>query len=108
MLVGCMIGNEIENDFQSALMHFLNQCVEISQGAEYRGDIAVVRNVVAEVGHRRRVDWRDPNPVNSKPRQIVEPPANSVKVPDAVAVAVLERPRIDLIDNAAFPPWCIA
>jgi hypothetical protein len=99
--------NEIENDFQPALMCLVNQRVEISKHTEYRGDIAVVCNVIAEVDHRRWIDWRNPNPINSKPRQVVQPPPNSVRISDAIAIAVPERPRIDLIDNSAFPPYCI-
>jgi hypothetical protein len=35
---------------------------------------------------------------------VVEPPKDAAQVADAVAVAVRERARIDLVDGAALPP----
>ena len=36
--------------------------------------------------------------------QVVETLENAIQVADAVAVAVLKRSRIDLVDDAALPP----
>ena len=37
-------------------------------------------------------------------RQIVEPPFDALEIADAVAVRVLERARVDLVDHACLPP----
>ena len=38
-----------------------DQPVEVRERAEQRVDVAVVGDVVAEVGHRRRIDRREPD-----------------------------------------------
>src|SRR5262245_52811584 len=65
----------------------------------------MVRDVVAEVRHRRRIDGRDPDRVHTQPDQVVEAGANALEIADAVAVRVQERARIDLINDPALPPF---
>jgi hypothetical protein len=38
---------------------------------------------------------------------VIEAGTDAGKVTDAVAVRILQRPGIDLIDDAAFPPGCL-
>src|SRR5439155_14892520 len=57
-----------------------------------------------EVGHRRGEDRREPERVDAEPVQVVEPAGDAAQVADAVAVAVLERARVDLVDDPALPP----
>ena len=80
------------------------QPVEIGERPEQRIDAAIVGNVIAKVGHRRGEDRRQPDGVDAERGEIVEPPLDTREVADAVAVAVLERARIDLIDDTALPP----
>ena len=51
--------------------------VEGREVAEERVDVAVVGHVVAEVGHRRAVDRRQPERVDPEPPQVVEAPADA-------------------------------
>lgn len=51
-----MIGNKIENDFNAALTSFVQKGVEIGERPEHRINVAVVRDVVTEIRHRRRID----------------------------------------------------
>src|ERR1700716_1113870 len=104
MLLGCVIGDEIEDDLQSEGMCFAQQRFEIRHGAEQRLNFAVVRYVVAEIGHWRREDWRNPDCANAELGQVAEPCPDSVDVANAIAVRVLKRPRIDLVDYPALPP----
>ena len=78
--------------------------VEVRQRAEGRVDVAVVGDVVAEVGHRRAVERRQPDAVDAEPLQVGQPPPDALEVTGAVAVGVLERARIDLVDGAVAPP----
>ena len=85
-------------------MGLRQQIVEIGERAEARIDVAIIGDVIAEIGHRRGVDGRDPDRVDAEARQIVEPPLDPLEVADAVAVRVLKGARVDLVDHARLPP----
>ena len=79
--------------------------VEVGERAEDRIDVAVVGDVVAEVGHGRGVEGRDPDGVDAEGGEVVEAGEDAGEVADAVAVRVLKGARIDLIDDAVLPPY---
>src|SRR5262249_54254768 len=85
-----------------------DQPVEIGERAEDRIDAAIVRDVVAEIGHGRGVERRDPDGIDAEPGQIVRAFDDAGEVADAVGVAVLEGARVDLIDDRALPPRALA
>src|SRR5262249_39049307 len=65
---------------------------------------AVVGDVVAEVGHRRWEDGRDPDGIDAQPLQVVQPLGDARQVAYAVVIGVLKPARVDLVDDAALPP----
>ena len=67
----------------------------------------IVGDVVAKVGHGRRVNRRDPDGTNAEPLEIVEPLDYALQVTDAITIAVLERSRIYLVNNAFLPPQVV-
>ena len=85
-------------------MRIGDERVEIAERAEQGIDAAIVGDVVAEVGHRRGIDRRNPDRVDAEALQITEPAPDAAEIADAIAVRVLERARIDLVDDAALPP----
>ncbi len=104
VLVGGVVRHEVQYQLQSAPVRLCEQGVEILEGAEQRIDRPVVGDVVAEVGHGRDEDRRDPDRLHAEVHEMIQAPADSVQVADPVAVGVLERPRIDLVDDAGLPP----
>ena len=104
MLVGAMVGHEVEQNLEPAPMGLHQQVVEVSQRTEAWIDVAIVGNVIAEINHRRRVNRRDPDGSDAKADEIIEPLRYSLEVADAVVVSVLKRARIDLIDRTTLPP----
>src|SRR5437870_4176479 len=104
MAIAGVVGNDVEHDFDTALVRLANQAVDVGERAERRLDIAVVGNVVAEVGVRRDRDRAQPDGIDAKPLEIIEPADDTREVADAIAVRVLERTRIDLVDDAVAPP----
>lgn len=104
MLIRSMIGNIIEQQLHAAGVNVGKQRVEIRESAENRIDVRIVADIVTEVGHRRRKDRRDPDRVHAEPFEIVELALNAAEITDAVAVAVFEGARINLINNPALPP----
>jgi len=85
-------------------MGLRKQIVEIGERAEARIDATRVGDVVAEIGHRRGVDGRDPDRVDAEVSQIVEPPLDPLEVAYAVAVRVLKGAWVDLVDHGPLPP----
>jgi hypothetical protein len=104
MLVRSMIGNEIQNHFEFAPVRFLHQQVEIGERAERRRDVAIVGDVVTEIRHGGRIDRRDPQRAHPQPREVIEALADTVQVAFAVAVTVVERQGIDLVNDPVLPP----
>jgi hypothetical protein len=67
-------------------------------------DVGEVGDVVAEVGERRRVDRREPGGVGAELDEVVQARLDPGQVADPVAVGVLERARVDLVDDRVAPP----
>ena len=99
MPVGGVVGNPVDQHPQPPLVGVGQQEVEVVQGAEDGVDVAVVGHVVAEVGHGRGEEGRDPDGVHPEPLQVVQMPAYPFEVTDAIAVGVSERTRVDLVDD---------
>ena len=108
VLVGGVVRDPVEQDADVARVRVGEQRVEGREVAEERVDVAVVGDVVAEVGHRRAVDRRQPDRVDAEPLQVVEARAQALEVADAVARRVGERARIDLVDDRLLPPHAAA
>ena len=104
VMVGCMGIDLVDDDFQAQCVGPRHQGIEIRQRAEHRIDIAIVRYVIAEIAHRRCEERRYPDRIDSQPGDIIQPLRDPGKIADAIAIAVLEAARIDLVDRGALPP----
>src|SRR3954452_19395467 len=99
-----MVRHEVEDDFQPHAMGGCDKSIEVGQGPKQRIDRAVIRDVVAEIYHRRSEDRRNPNGIYSQLSKIREAAQYPLQVADAVFIAVLKGPRVDLIDDSGLPP----
>jgi hypothetical protein len=106
MLIRAVVRDQIENDSQALRVGSLQQGIEVAQAPEQRVYVGVVGNVIAEIHHGRRKDRRKPERIDSELDQIRQTLQDATQITDAVAIAVLERPRIDLVDHAGLPPKC--
>ena len=104
MLVGGVVRHEVEDQLQAVVMRGREQRIEIRHRAEQRIDAGIVGDVVAEIGHRRGEDRRQPDRVDAERFHIRQPPQDAGEIADAVAIGVLKRARIDLIEDAVAPP----
>ncbi len=95
----------VDQDLQAQLVRLGDHGIEIGQGAEHRVDRAVIGDVVAEVLHRRGEEGRDPDRIDTQRGDMVQPAGNAAQVAHAVAIAVLEAARVDLVDRRAAPPF---
>ncbi len=85
-------------------MRLVQKAIEVSERAEQRVHVAVVRDVVTEVGHWRGEEGRQPDRVHPEPDEVVELATDALEITDPVAVGIEERPRIDLVDDRRLPP----
>jgi hypothetical protein len=102
-------GNEVDDDADAAAMRFRQKAVERGEISEDRVYVPVIGNVVPEIGHRRAIERREPDRVDSEGSrravvQVIETRRDPGEVADAVAVRILERAGIDLIEDALSPP----
>jgi hypothetical protein len=104
VLVGGVVGYEVEDDAQAFAVRGGEQGVEVGERAEERIDIRVVGDVVAEVGHGRGVEGRDPEGVDAEGDEVVQARGDAGEVADAVTVRILKAARVDLVDDAGLPP----
>ena len=105
MLVGGVVDHQVEQDADAARPGPRHQPVEVLQGPELGGDLLIVGDVVAVVVHRRGEDRRQPDDADAQRLQVVEPGNDAGDVAHAVAVAVGEAARIDLVHGGALPPF---
>ena len=73
-----------------------------------RMDRAVVGGVVAVVAQRRRVERQQPDRRDAEVVDVVEPRDQPAEVADAVAVRVLERADVHLVDQGVLVPVGLA
>ena len=107
MLVGGVVGHEVDDHPQVELVRAGDQRVGVGEVAEERVDVAVVGDVVAVVVLRRGVERRDPERVHAEVAEVGQPRRDAGEVADAVAVRVGEGTDVDLVDDGVAPPALI-
>ncbi len=108
MLVGRMIGNEIEQQLEPAGVDRRKQPVEAGEITKDWIDAAIVSDVVSEIRHGRGINRRQPDRIDAKVGEIIQPRLDSGKVAHAIRIAILKRSGVDLIDHPALPPRSFA
>jgi hypothetical protein len=68
-----VVGDDVDDDAHPEPVGVGDQGIGVGQGAELRLDVAVVGDVVPAVGHRRRVERRDPHRVDPEVAQVGQP-----------------------------------
>jgi hypothetical protein len=99
-----MVRDEIQDHFDAAAMCLGDQPIEVVHVTEDRIDIDVIGDIVAKVGHRRSEDRRNPDRIDAEVDQIGQPAGDSVQISHSIVIAILKRPRVDLINDSGFPP----
>jgi hypothetical protein len=90
MLVARVSRNEVEQDADPELACGRDQRVEILERAQVLMDVEVVRDVIAPVAVRRGEGRVEPDAVDAEPVHVVQTPAQTGEVANAVAVRVRE------------------
>lgn len=99
-----MARDEIEHDLDTALVALVDKIHEVGVGSEAWVHLIIVDHIVTAIyptGNEKRVE---PYDSNSEFLDVVELRDLSGDVTDSVAVRVLERRRIDLINYGVVKP----
>src|SRR5438445_6628239 len=104
MLIGGVIRHEIKDHLEATAMKLRKQPVEIFHRPEDWINPAIVSDVVSEIRHGRRIDRCKPDRVDAKLHQIIKSLQDSDQITNAVAITILKRTRVDLVDDSMLPP----
>ena len=107
VVVRGVVGDDVQQHLDTQRMRVGDQGVSLGQCAVGRFDVAVVGDVVAGVGHRRRVPRVDPHRVDAESGQVRQPRPQARDIADAVAVVVGEAADVHLVDDRGLPPRCV-
>jgi len=107
MPVGGVIQHQVQNDADAAPVRLGRQPVEVLQRAETRVHGGVIADIVTEISIGRGIERGKPDGVNAKLGKVIETRRDAGQVAEAVAVAVSEGARVDLVDDAVAPPEII-
>jgi len=85
-------------------MRFLQEHLEVMQGAIGRVDICVVSNIIAVIFERRRVEGQQPDGSDPKVLQIAELLRQAGEIADTIAVAVIKRAHVQFVNQRILIP----
>ena len=86
MLVGGVVGDKVDKNFELQLMGSHHQPIEVVEGAVLGVDIEIVRDVIAVIFLRRWIERGQPYGVDPEALQVIELGGNSREVADTVIV----------------------
>ena len=87
------LGTRSTSSLMSRAWHAASSSSKSARSPNMRVDVAVVGDVVAEVGLGRRVERRDPQRVDAEPVQVVEPLLDAGQVTGGPAVRLAAKDR---------------
>jgi hypothetical protein len=104
VLVRGVRGHEVQQHPDAPAAGGFDQRREVVHGAVARIDGVIVAHVVPGVTHRRGEARGEPDGVRAQPRQVLQPGLDAAEIADAVAIAVGEALRIDLVEHGVGQP----
>jgi hypothetical protein len=96
--------HEIKDHLEAAAINLGKQAIEVLHRPKDSVNPIVVSDVVSESGHGRRVDRRKPDRIDAQLHQIIQALQDSIQITNAVAITIVKRTRVDLIDDSMLPP----
>ena len=107
MLVGGVIHHHLDDHPQTAIVRAVQECLEILESAVAGMNGVIIRDVIAIIAKRRGIKGQQPDGVDAQLLQIIEALRQARKVADAVAVAVIERAHVQLVNDGVFVPQAV-
>ena len=107
VLIRSMVDNEIHDDLKAQAVSCPKHLIKILHRAEFRIDRLVIADIIAVIVIWRLIDRGEPDHIRPQLPDVWQTFCNAGYIADPVPVAVLKAPRINLINNAALPPFPI-
>ena len=104
VLVRTMVHHQIHDHAQPALVASVDELDEVARRAVAWIDAIIVRDVIAMVTPRRRLERREPNGGDAQPLQIIEPAHRTAKVTDTIAISILKCIERQAVDDGVLVP----
>ena len=104
MLVAGVVHHQVHDNLHAPVMGTLQNLLKSLHAAVFRGNIHIVGDVIPAVRAGRGVQRGKPDAVHPQRFQVVQLLINAPEVSHAVAVAVIEAPGPDLVENQVLVP----
>ena len=104
MLVGRVRQDELGDHAHAPPVRLTQEVAEVAQAPVGGMDLPVVRNVVAVVTERRRIEGQEPEGGDAQALQVVELLDQTLEVADPVAVAVTKGTNVRLVNDGVLVP----
>src|SRR5262249_14909325 len=83
MLIAGVIDDLLRDDANAAMMRLAQECLEVRQRAVAGMDARVIRDVVAVVAQRRRVERQKPQHADAEVLEVIELAGQALEITDA-------------------------
>jgi hypothetical protein len=109
-----MVHHEIDDHTQPPVVGGADECDEVAERAQPRVDAVEIRDVVAVIAVRGRVEGQEPEAGAAERLDVIQPIGETLEVADAVPVGIHERLDVQAIDDGilvpeiehrTIPPW---
>lgn len=107
MLIRRMVRHDINDDPDPALMGLFHQLRKIFHRSVFGLNGRVVRNIVAAITHRRRIERRNPQRIHPQPLQIIEVLNQPTEIPGTAPFRIAEGTQKDFIKDCRAEPFWI-
>jgi hypothetical protein len=104
VLEGSVIEHQVQDDRHIPAVGAFQETAEIIHASIFGRAAGIVCHIIAHIEERRGVVGRKPDGIHPQVFQVVQPSFKVHQVTDAVAVAVSEAARVDLVEDGLLPP----
>ena len=105
MFVRLVARHQIQTDADAHGVGFADELYQLGVGAEAGVDAVEIGDVVTPVLEFALEDGTEPDGVHTETLDVGEFGADTLQIADAVAVAVFEGRRIDMVQNSLLEPF---
>src|SRR4029078_5403383 len=102
--IGAVVHDEVDKNLQPTFVRGLDQATEVIERSEVWMDPREIGDVVAVVKQRRGIKRLHPDAVDTKVPHVIEAHRHAGEVALAVVIRVVERSRVELVEDRVLVP----